>query len=203
VISIGVTIVDSSSSRIGNSFSNCSGLTSITVDYRNTNYHSDGNCLIKTSSKELILGCKNSIIPTDGSVTSIGDCAFSGCSGLTSITIPDRVTSIGWYAFKDCNSLVSINIPNSVTSIGWSAFAYCSSLTSITIPSSITYIGDRAFFGCDSLTSAIFENTNYWWYSSSYNDTSGTSISSTDLKNAKTAAEYLTDTYCEYYWKRS
>ncbi len=87
------------------------------------------------------------------SVTSIGNCAFDGCRSLTSITIPDSVTSIGDAAFRDCKSLTSITIPNSVTSIGDDAFYGCSSLTSITIPDSVTSIGDDAFRNCSSLTS--------------------------------------------------
>ena len=59
------------------------------------------------------------------SVTTIGDYAFYGCSGLTSVTIPNSVTSIGNYAFYDCSGLTSVTIPNSVTSIGDSAFQHC------------------------------------------------------------------------------
>ena len=88
-----------------------------------------------------------------GEVTSIGDSAFDGCSGLKRITIPDSVTSIGKSAFSSCSSLTSINIPDSVTSIGDSAFSYCRSLTSISIPDSVTSIGDSAFSDCSSLTS--------------------------------------------------
>lgn len=58
-------------------------------------------------------------------VTSIGNSAFSGCSGLTSIEIPESVTSIGNSAFAGCSGLTSIEIPNSVTSIGWDAFKGC------------------------------------------------------------------------------
>ena len=57
--------------------------------------------------------------------------AFSGCSSLTSITIPEDVTSISERAFYGCSSLTGITIPSSVTSIGSSAFYDCSSLTSI------------------------------------------------------------------------
>ena len=67
------------------------------------------------------------------SVTSIGDNAFSGCTGLTSVTIPNSVTSIGNRAFDGCSGLTSVTIPNSVTSIGWRAFYECTGLTSVTI----------------------------------------------------------------------
>ena len=58
-------------------------------------------------------------------VTSIGNGAFEGCSGLTSITIPYSVTSIEHEAFFGCSGLTSITIPNSVTSIGYYAFSAC------------------------------------------------------------------------------
>ena len=81
-------------------------------------------------------------------IASIGDYAFYGCSGLTSITIPNSVTSIGAGAFSECTYLTSITIPNSVTSIGDYAFSECTYLTSITIPNSVTSIGDHAFESC-------------------------------------------------------
>ena len=93
------------------------------------------------------------------SVKEIGESAFSYCSGLTSVTIPNNVTSIGKYAFYDCNRLPSITIPNSVTSIGESAFYFCSSLTSVIIPNSVTKIGSNAFYKCSSLTSVIIPNS--------------------------------------------
>ena len=93
------------------------------------------------------------------SVTSIGDWAFSYCTGLTSITIPNSVTSIGNYAFWDCYGLTSVTIPNSVTSIGDYIFSYCTGLTSITIPNSVTSIGDGAFSGCSGLTSITIPNS--------------------------------------------
>ena len=92
-------------------------------------------------------------------VTSIGGSAFYGCTGLTSITIPNSVTSIGDDAFSFCTGLTSITIPNSVTSIGVSAFSSCHGLTSITIPNSVTSIGDNAFLGCDGLTSITIPNS--------------------------------------------
>ncbi len=93
------------------------------------------------------------------SVTSIGEYAFSGCTSLTSVTIPDSVTSIGNFAFEDCTSLTSITIPDSVTSIGDRAFSACTSLTSVTIPDSVTSIGYKAFCNCESLTSVTIGNS--------------------------------------------
>ena len=90
---------------------------------------------------------------TTYSVTSIGEYAFSYCSSLTSINIPDGVTSIGHQAFTYCSSLTSINIPEGVASIGESVFNTCSHLTSITLPASVTSIGTLAFYNCSSLTS--------------------------------------------------
>ena len=175
-----ITIPDGVTSIGYGAFTDCSALASITVKKGNTKYHSYGNCLIETESKTLIAGCKNSIIPADGSVTSIGYGAFSACDGLTNITIPDSVTSIGDRAFYGCSGLTSVTIPANVTSIGKGAFARCFSLTSVT-----------------------FDNLNGWWLASSYNETSGASVPSSVLSYAPTAARYLEYTYSGYYWNRS
>ena len=87
------------------------------------------------------------------SVTSIGDSAFRGCSGITSLTIPESVTSIGNCAFYGCSGITSLTIPDSVTAIGYSAFEGCSGITSLTIPDSVTSIGDWAFRDCSGITS--------------------------------------------------
>ena len=83
----------------------------------------------------------------------LGDYAFYGCSGLTSLTLPSSVTSIGRGAFHGCWKLTSLTIPSGVTSIGYSAFRGCSGLTSLTIPSGVTSIDSEAFRGCSGLTS--------------------------------------------------
>ncbi len=128
----------------GSAFNGCYQLEKIEVSIENRKYHSVRNCIIETESKTLVVGCKNSIIPDDGSVTSIGDDAFSN-KGITSITIPYGVTSIGFAAFFGCIDITSINIPDSVTYIGDQAFDDCIGLASVTIPQSVTAIGDDAF----------------------------------------------------------
>ena len=87
------------------------------------------------------------------SVTGIDRSAFAGCSGLTSISIPNSVTSIDSDAFWSCTGLTSVNIPESITSIAYEMFYKCSNLTSITIPENVTNIGSYAFSGCYGLTS--------------------------------------------------
>ncbi len=104
-------------------------LVKIEVEEGNPRYMSRGNCLIDKETKVLVAGCKESVIPTDGSVTSIGHAAFFLCSNLTSIAIPKNITSIGYSAFNRCFSLTSIVIPKSVTSIGKEAFFGCKNLT--------------------------------------------------------------------------
>ena len=111
-----------------------------------------------TSNDELCMyafsGCSGlTSLTIPSSVTEIGRETFMGCSGLTSLTIPSSVTSIGWSAFSGCSGLTSLTIPSSVTSIGYYAFSGCSGLTSLTIPSSVTSIDDNAFSGCSGLTS--------------------------------------------------
>ena len=87
------------------------------------------------------------------SVTTIGKSAFSYCTGLKSITFPLTVTSIGDQVFEGCIGFTSFNIPSTVTSIGSGAFADCTGLVSVNIPSSVTTIGDYAFAGCTGFSS--------------------------------------------------
>ena len=116
-------------------FSDCTGLTSINVAEDNLNYASIDGVLYSKDKKTLRVypQGKTGSFTIPNSVTSIGDGAFDGCEGLTSVTIPNSVTSIGEDAFYGCTGLTSITIPNSVTSIGEWAFDGCKGLTSMTV----------------------------------------------------------------------
>ena len=164
----------------GSAFSGCESLSSVVIPESVVNLNGNPFCrwngelkclspyfiydnkvlFNKDKSKIIAFRDENTtsyIIP-DG-VTSIGDWAFNGCSGLADIVIPDSVTSIGDYAFGDCSSLSSVVIPDSVTSIGAWAFFCCSDLADIVIPNSVTRIGDSAFCDCSSLSSVVIPDS--------------------------------------------
>lgn len=166
--------IPASVTNIGeNPFSFCYSLESINVDKQNKIYDSRENCnaVIKSADNELIIGCKDTIIPENVSkigkaafygsvdlkymdipqnIKEIGDEAFGGCKELKNVTIPSGVIKIGIRAFSSCGNLTSITIPESVTDIGMYAFEF-SGLESITIPSNITEIKRGTFQECSEL----------------------------------------------------
>ena len=129
----------------------------MTVDPANPVFDSRDNCnaIIKTSTNELVLGCVNTVIPN--SVTAIGENAFCGLDGLTSINIPNSITSIGAGAFSFCFHLTGdLTIPNSVETIGAGAFFQCEGFDgTLTIGESVKFIGDYAFRQCSHFSRAV------------------------------------------------
>lgn len=111
-------------------------ISEIIIDENNKVYDSRENCnaIIETETNTMIAGCLNTVIPD--SVTSIGEHAFCGCSGLTSIVIPNSVTDIGKEVFSYCQNLESISIAESVTSIDNNVFNKCISLSEIKVDKS-------------------------------------------------------------------
>ena len=217
-----ITIPNSVTS-IGNSaFSRCTSLTSITIPNSVT---SIGNSAFNRCTSLTSITIPNS-------VTSIGDSAFNRCTSLTSIdvdsdnlyycsldgilfditktiflaypigknlpsyNIPNGVTTIKKIAFSESPYLTSIVIPNSVVTIEGNTFTNCKLITSITIPDSVTEIGSMSFMGCSNLANAIFEDVEGW-------EAGNTVLSSTDLANSITAAQYLNNTYQYNTWTKS
>ena len=141
VIPNSVTTVDYSA------FYGCSALTNIIVDSGNTKYDSRENCnaIIETATNTLVLGCKNTNIPN--TVTTIGECAFYGCNGLTSVVIPNSVTFLGEGSFRE-TGLTSVVIPGNVKTIGEKAFMRCENLTDVTLSEGLIFIDEEAFSEC-------------------------------------------------------
>jgi len=109
----------------------CNSLESIVVLEGHPKYHSAGNCLIETATKTLIAGCKNSVIPVDGSVTKIGASAFQENAVIEYLAIPYGVTEIGEAAFNGDTALSSIILPSSIQRFGAWAFFQCGALKNI------------------------------------------------------------------------
>ena len=104
-------------------------------------------------------GCSNITgVQIPNSVKEIDTYAFRNCPKLTSVVISDYVTSIGGFAFTNCSSLVSVTIGNSVAKIDVGAFSDCSAITSIEIPNSVISIADRAFEDCSALINVKLGN---------------------------------------------
>ena len=95
-------------------------------------------------------------------VTMIGNAAFSGCSSLTSITIPSSVISIDPEAFMECTNLRTVTFSEGIRSIDMSVFSGCTSLTQISFPSTLTYIGNHCFEGCEALTRVDFASAEHF-----------------------------------------
>lgn len=125
-------------------FSGCTTIASFFVEVENSAYCSVDGLLLSKDGSILIHGVKGDIIVPD-TVTTIGEEAFYGRIGLTSIEIPKSVTNIGTSAFCYCYGLEDVTIPDSVTEIGIFAFSCCESLTSVTVRGDAPNVGSQSF----------------------------------------------------------
>ncbi len=95
-------------------FAHCYGLKNLTITEGNKTFIDVNNCVIDTVTKTLVAGCNNSVIPTDGSITGIGDEAFAGCEDITELVLPASINRIGTYAFSDCAQLQRVILKSAI-----------------------------------------------------------------------------------------
>ena len=149
-------------------FIGCTGLEYVNVAPGNTVFDSRDYCnaIIATSSNQLRVGCKTTMIPN--TVTSIGTHAFRENTALTSIDLPESITAINDYAFLQCSGLNAITLPSSVATIGKRAFRDCTGLQFITveaaIPPSIFTGEDDSFYGVDKAVPVYVNCDDMWLY---------------------------------------
>ena len=127
-------------------------------------------------------------VVVESGLTGIPGYAFSGCSSLTSIELPEDVKYFGKGVFSGCSSLTSIELPKSLEHIDDDVFSGCSSLTSIEVPEDIVYFGKGVFSGCSSLTSVKLPNSMERIDSNVFSDCS--SLTSIELPES---IDYISD----------
>ncbi|MDE7107082.1 MAG: leucine-rich repeat domain-containing protein, partial [Clostridiales bacterium] len=157
-------------------------VTSLTVDSDNPVYSSAGNCVIGYY-KKFVLGCKTSVIPTDGSVISIGSYVFCGNAAIKEFSIPDSVTSIDYYAFDGCTGItrtvghvkyvdkwaiglesysgeekLDLELESGTAGITDRAFESRNSIGSIKFNPELKYVGVDAFYCCVNLTEVVMND---------------------------------------------
>lgn len=186
-----VELASSVKSIGSNAFNRCANLATITGTFapdlsigenafNATPLISNNTLYLGTNLVQVYPEYSSSTLSIKSGTTKINANAISGCSSITSITIPNTVTTIGDNAFEE-TGITSITIPNSVSSIGKDVFANTkianvtfnaniktfgtwfegiTTLKSINIPSSVTAISSDAFNGCTALSNITFANAN-------------------------------------------
>ena len=97
-------------------------------------------------------------------ITEIPNGAFSGCTALWKIKIPENVLTIGNNAFNSCSSIINVNLPNSIYTIGGYAFKGCSRITEVTIPNDVTVIYAGTFDTCSKLENLTRFGRQHKWH---------------------------------------
>lgn len=138
-------------------FGGCNNILSLTVEEDNPYYYSKDNCVIHRASGTLVFGCSTSVIPDDGSVSTIGESAFSGRYKSASLVLPASVKSIENYAFCDA-AIEILELSDQVETLYGNAFSYCSNLRKVVIGANVSSLG-LAFNGCTNLEEVVFPET--------------------------------------------
>lgn len=168
----------------------------------------DGTCRVKDEGTcqdtELVIPA---VSPTGDRVIGIDTQAFSGCTGIRSVVLPEGLENIGELAFDSCERLETVILPSSLRQIGDQAFTNCKALCEIRMPAEVVYIGTMVFHDCSSLRSVVFEKTDRWQVTLSREDLLGklpheTRPSYETLSDPARAAEALKEEYVYYTWTR-
>ena len=143
-------------------FKECPNLRELILSEKNTAYKVVDGCLIHVSTKTLIAGTCNAVIPTDGSVTAIAENAFYS-RNITSMVIPEGITSIGENCFRNCKLLEEVRIREGVVKIDQYAFYDCKNLQRIYLSSTVSFLGNKIFQNCTALTEVYLEGNVKKW----------------------------------------
>ncbi len=197
-----VTIPNTVTTIYGNAFSGCTSLREIyfpkTLEYLGASafyktpwLDAQPNGVVYASTAlytyKGTMPQNTSIVIQDGT-TCIAESAFSKCTNLNSVQIPNTVKTICTSAFNSCSALANVNIPSSVKLVGDNVFNRCSSLPSITLPNTLPYISYGMFAGCTSLTSITIPNSVKFIGQSSFHQCTG--LTSVSIPNTVTAIGY-------------
>ena len=147
----------------GKAMPGCAALTTVAVDSGNATFKSvdgvvyskDGTTLVYYPAGKIT--AESTVVINEG-VTKIGECAFRGCTSLTSISLPSTLKEIEEGAFQGCTALTSITLPEGVDTVGSNLFKSCTSLSTVVLPSTITSLSDYMFSGCTVLNNINLDN---------------------------------------------
>ena len=223
--SLETVYIPESVESIGNmAFQRCDSLLNIVVSDKSPHFKSvdgslfshDGTRLIKYAAAQIVSSYRipngvliiedfafenakqlTEVVLSD-SVEEIEHSAFIHCENLRNIQLGNSLKTIGGQAFGFCSSLTAITIPDSVEELSYSVFSYCDNLESAIIGSGVIQLDKRIFVDCDALSEVTFRDPDGWKVKMAFSFRS----EKVDLSDPRKNADYLTDEYCEYYWRK-
>ena len=145
--------------KLNNPFRWSESIENITIDKENTFFIFYNNCLIEKSSKTLLIGLKDAVIPNDGSVEIIGQSAFAKRITVPDVVIPEGVTHIDTQAFEDVETLLTVTFPSTLKTLGESVFSGCENLIEVKFSEGIEDLPLHSFSQCKNLKEVILPST--------------------------------------------